>query len=415
MTLTLSKHTAIVYSATELTRVNPTKIQVTVDEGWSPYIQASFDVPTATLTEPLDPRDGDRLTIRLHQAFGELVEMQQLTDAYGGDVAAVTAAHTPVSNKSITKAHSTPWNMFAQSEPLSYLTAAFSGDVSALTAAFGGLDVSAITKFMQPDNPSYNPQPSTVFEANLGIRAITRDYQTGMSTVQLASDEALLQDYAHTSATAYTPATSDVRTLVNYVLGLIGASLVTGTTTGTFGSDVKWTPGQSAWDFINPIVQKAGLALYCDENRKWYLINPTATAGALVLTDTSNVTELTASLDRSRDWFDACVIEYAWNNGTASQKSYDIHAPIGWSKVKKITYNDTPFPGTGAAQAIVERAQTRGYTYTVDAIANYDARPRQTLTVDVTGEPLLGAVTASITWSQPDDRMRVQVRDLEEI
>lgn len=413
--LTLSKHTATVYSATELTRVTPTKLSVTIDEGWSPYIQASFELPSATITEELDPRNGARLTLRLHQAFGELVEVQQLTESYGGDIANVTATYSPVTVRAITRAHSRPWNTFSQAEALSYLTAAFGGDVSTLTAQFGDLDVSAITAYLQPSNPSYNPQPSTVFEANLGIRSLTRDYESGMTTVRLASDEALLQDYAHTSATAYDPATSDVRTLVGEVLALIGATLAAGTATGTFGTDVKWTPGQSAWDFLNPIVQKAGLALYCDENRLWQLVNPAATAGTLTLSDTSNVTDLSATLDRARDWFDACVIEYAWNDGTASNKQYDIYAPTGYKKVKKITYNDTPFPGTGAAQAIVQRATTRGYKYQAEAVSNYDARPRQTITIDVTGEPLLEATVASISWSLPENRMRIVMRDLNEI
>lgn len=415
MTLTLSKHTATVFSESGYTYLNPERIDMTIDEGWAPYIQGTFEVPSANFTEDLDPRNGARVTVRLHQAFGELVEVSQLTASYGGNVAAVTAAFSPtVSNRAITQAHSQPWNAFSQSQPLSYLTASYTGNVAAMTAAFGDKPVSAITKFMHPGDPAFNPQPSTAFEANLGIRSIDRNYKDGKTRVRIASDEALLQDRAWTSTTPYTPATSDVRTLVSYVLGTIGATLAAGTVTGTFGTDVKWTAGQSAWEFINPIVQKAGLALYCDENRKWQLIIPSATTGELALSDVDNVTELSASLDRSQEWFDSCVIEYSWNDGTSSRKEYDIYAPSGCTRTEKISYSNTPYPGAGAAQELVTRALTRGFTYQVDSVANYDARPRQTLTVDVTGEPLKNAVTSKISWSQPDDRMTVTIRDLQD-
>lgn len=416
MTLTLSKHTAKIFTASGLTDVEPTSLDMTIDEGWSPYIQGSFTVPSANFTEALDPRAGARVTVRLHQAFGELVEMAQLTQQFGGSVKAVTTAYAPnVSPRKITRDFSRPWNTFSAAQPISYITASYGGSVASMTTAFGGKDVSAITKFMHPGDPAFNPQPSTVFEANLGVRSINRDYNRGTTTVRVASDEILLQDYAHTSATPYTPATTDVRTLVSYVLSLIGATLYTGTATGTFDSTVKWIAGQSAWSFINPIVQKAGLALYCDENRRWQLVTTAATSGSLALDDTSNITELTASLDRATDWFDAAVIEYNWNDGTASNKAYDIYAPSGYTKVKKISYDNTPYPGAGAAQALTLRAKTRGFKYQVDAVSNYNARPRQTLTVDVTGEPIKSAITSSIRWSQPDDRMSITMRDLNDI
>jgi hypothetical protein len=412
--LTLSKHTATVFSESGLTYLSPKSIDVNIEETWSPYIQASMVIKSALFSEELDPRDQDRLKLRLHQAFGELLEVNQLTYDFGGNVAAVTAKYSPVIPRSITNDYTRPWNAFEPGLPISHITASYGGDVSDLTAAFAG-DVSDVSKFIHGTG-SFNPQPSTVFEADLGIRAIERNYLTGETTVRLSSDEAILQDFAHTSVTPYIPGTTDVRTLVNYVLGLIGATLESSAVTGTFdNTDVEWQAGESGWDFLNPIVQKADLVLYCNEAREWHLVEAGAISGELELSDTNNVTQLQSSLDRSTDYFDSCVIEYVWNDGTTQRKEYDIYAPSGSNKTYKITYNDTPYPGNGAAQALTQRALTRGETYSVDAVSNYDARPRQELTVDVTGEPLKAAVTSSIRWSLPSARMAITVRDLEEI
>ena len=412
--LTLSKHTATVFSESGLTYLSPMSLEVAIEETWSPYIQASMVIKSALFSEELDPREQDRLKIRLHQAFGELLEVNALTYDFGGSVAAVTAKYSPVIPRDITDDYTRPWNAFEPGLPISHITASYLGDVSDLTAAFAG-DVSDVSKFLHGTG-SFNPQPSTVFEADLGIRAIERNYLSGETTVRLSSDEAILQDYAHTSSTPYTPATTDVRTLVNYVLGKIGAILEGGTATGTFdNTDVEWQAGQSGWDFINPIVQQSNLVLYCNEAREWYLVASGAVSGELELSDTNNVTQLQASLDRSTNYFDSCVIEYVWNDGTTQRKEYDIYAPSGSNKTYKITYNDTPYPGAGAAEALTLRALTRGSTYELDSVSNYDARPRQELTVDVTGEPLKTAVVSSIRWQLPSARMAITVRDLAEI
>lgn len=412
--LSLSKHTATVWSDSALTYFKPTSIDVQIDEGWAPYVQASLTVPSDMFTEALDPRTGARLHVRLQQQFGELLEVFQLTEVFSGDVSTVTASYSPVTPRKITDDFTRPWNMFATAYALSYLTTNKGGDVSNMTAAFLG-DMSDITRYMHGSD-NFNPAPSTIFEGYLGIRSIQRNKVTGETEIKLTSDESLLQDYAHVSATPYVPATTDIRTLVDYVLGKIGTSLQVSAVTGTFDNTVvKWLPGQSGWDFILPIVQKANLVLYCDEARRWYLITAASVSGTLDLTDTSNVIELTSSLDREQNWFDSCVVEYSWFNGTAQQTSYDIYAPVGSVKTRNVKISDTPYPGSGQAQALTQRALTRGEMFTVEAISNYDARPRQTLHVDITGEPLKTAIVSSIAWSLPADRMNIDIRNIVEV
>lgn len=412
--LSLSKHTAVVWSNSNLTYFTPTNLNVSISEQWSPFVQATLTVPSGLFTEALDPRTNARLNIRLQQQFGELLDVFVLTKSLFGDVSTVTATYSPVTPRKITNDYTRPWNMFETAYAISYITTHKGGSVSAITASFTG-DVSDITKYLHGPG-AFNPAPSTVFEANLGIRSIERDLLNGETTVKLSSDEALLQDYAHISATPYVPTTTDVRTLTNYVLGKIGASLVTGTTTGTFdNTKVKWLPGQNGWDFINPIIQKANLVLYCTEGRNWILSSASTVSGSLTLDDTSNVVELTTTLDRSSDWFDSCVVEYSWYNGTAQETAYDIYAPAGAVKTKSVKISDTPYPGAGQAQALTTRALTRGELFEVNAVSNYNARPRQNLTVDITGEPLKTAVISSIDWSLPADRMAIKIREIVEV
>lgn len=619
MSLTLSKHECTVWSPGYASYFTPDDVSLTLDESFSPHIRASLTVPSRMFTEALDPRAGGRLTVRLHQAFGDLLEVNDITSFGGGSVAAWTAKYAGVvtvrtnrvenpvpttldtetlwvclnrglgsgdstvsggyfidtvsapgnsaaytcrvgaatvnelnipvtenltytaslyvtssvddaraiaidwynasgtylgnstngvrvslpantekrlsvtgvapptavgasvavylgssgpsaiirpagatlklrralmeqtdqvrayfdgsttgalnvSNKwdgapnastskqysgdlvnlqEITLEYTRPWNLFEPGLKLSTITSAYAGDLSQWTAAgFGSM--STLSKFLHAQG-AFNPQPSTYIEANLGIRSIRRDLVAGTTKIDLASDEALLQDAAHISATPYVPTTTDVRTLVAYVLGKIGATLQAGTATGTF-TDAEWTPGQSAWDFIAPITQKAGLYLYCDENRKWHLVPNASTSGTLELKDDSNVTTLTTTLERKNNYFDSCVIEYVWTNSLGeTERVWDVYAPSGSTRTQLVKLTETPYPGAGMAQKLTERAITRGETFDVEAISNYFARPKQVITVDVTGEPLKTAIVQSIDWRQPADRMTVRIRDLEEV
>lgn len=413
MSLTLSKHECTVWSPGYASYFTPTDVSMTVDESFSPHIRASLTVPSAMFTEALDPRTGGRLTVRLHQAFGDLLEFNDLTSFGGGTVSAWTAKYTPVTLRSITLEYTRPWNLFEPGLPLSTITTAYLGDLSQwTTAGFGSM--STLSEFLHGTG-AFNPQPSTYIEANLGIRSIKRDLVAGTTKVDLASDEALLQDSARTSSTPYVPATTDVRTLVAYVLGTIGATLQAGTATGTF-TEAEWTPGQSAWDFIAPITQKAGLYLYADEARKWWLVPNSSTSGTLELKDDSNVTTLTTTLERKNNYFDSCVVEYVWTNTLGeTERAWDVYAPSGSTRTQLVKLTDTPYPGAGMAEQLTNRAKTRGETFDVEAISNYFARPKQVITVDVTGEPLKTAIVQSIDWRQPADRMTVRIRDLEEV
>lgn len=414
MSVPLSKHIATVKTSTGIDNLETTDISIRIEETWSPYIQGTVTCPMS-LEGWLDPRNGDRLSILLEQQFGAMLHPDDITRSFVQPalVSDYTAGFSPVKPRTVTNAYVVAWNSFGTLEAISYLTANVGGTVSDYTALF--TYVSDVTRYLA-QGTSLNPPPATVFLGDLAVRSIAYNQLENVSVITVSSDEALLQDYAWVSATPYTPATTDVATLVNYVLSKIGASLAAGNATGIFdNTDVKWLPGQSGWDFINPIVQKANLVLYCDEGRNWRLVDAVATAGTLTLDDTSNIIELTNSIDIARDYFDSCVVEYSWYNGTAQQVAYDIYAPVGSVKTRNVKISDTPFPGTGLAYALTQRALTRSQMFELSAVSNYDARPRQSLNLNITGQTTKTAVISSINWMLPADTMSISIRNLVEV
>ena len=414
---TLSKHYATI-TLPNGDVVEPISVNVTVDETWAPYVQASVTVPMNLLTQEIDPRDDVRIKLQLRQDFGDLIFIYELTDDFTGDVSAVTSAFSPVLNASITRRYSKPWNIFEPSRPISYITGIYGGDVSNITAA-GLSTVWRMSKLLQ-DSGTFNPEPSTFFNADLGVRSIDYDYVAKEATIELASDEALAQDvhgYGDDIMVKY----YSLRDLLNEVLsGLDGAQLQPGTANESypFGYNLEKyevNVGNTLWDFIETVTTASGFRVYCDEQRRWYLIESTAVIGDLVLDDTDNITAFNKSFSRDTLWYNQAVIEY--EDPSAGVNIFDSYYATGTGALRTFYQKkeNMVFPGFGAAQAIVERSLTRGETYSVEAIANFDARPQQSLVVDITGEPVKTGVVQSITWSLPSARMSVDIRNLEEV
>jgi hypothetical protein len=396
--------------------VEPISVDVTVDENWSPYCQATVVVPTNAMPYSPDPRFPLFMGLRLQQDFGDLIYNYELTADFSGDVSNITAAYGgDVSN--ITHAYSKPWNIFESALPISTVTAAYGGDVSNLTAA-DLMEVWRMSDFLHSSG-TFNPAPSTIFDGYLMLRTVEKDYVTGETTLELASHEAILQDsigYPSDLIFTYT----SLRDIINYILSdTIGpfTQLEPGTADFTYSPayGLVWPPNQTAWDIINALVAAANLVFYCDEQGNWHLIEAGTSTGDLYLKDDDNITMLSSKIDRnSKSFFDYAIVEYRPAGGLASYQSYGVSGfPI--SKDRYFLRENVENPGGNAAQALVWRGYTRGETYSVEALNNYDARPRQNMTIDVMGEPVKTAVLQSISWSLPSARMSVDIRDLQEV
>jgi hypothetical protein len=251
------------------------------------------------------------------------------------------------------------------------------------------------------------------------LRTVTKDYISGQTTLSLTSHEAILQDSIGYPSDLILNFTS-LRSIINYVLNdTIGALTnleangVDYTYSPAYG--FLWLPNQTAWDILNALVTAANLVLYCDETGAWWLQYAAAVSGDLTLTDTDNITTLTSTIDRNSPlFFDYAVVEYRNEGSLPSYKNFGTSG-FSISKDAYFLQENITDPGGNPAQAMVWRAETRGEIFEVEAISNYDARPRQNMTIDVTDEPVKTAIIQSISWSLPSARMSVDIRDLTEV
>lgn len=399
------------------TEIEPISVDVTLDESWAPYVQASIVVPAGLVTGTVNPTVGSRIKLYMQQDLANLLYVSDITANYAGDVSNITAGISPSLVASFTRKYTATWNVFKEGSPISKVTTGYT-PVTPLKLTNALLTkVWKMTKFLQVSS-TYS-QSTTVFSADLGLREITYDYVSNEATLRLASDEAIAQDVYGFGDPATWRSYTTVRAAINAVLAGIGASLTPGVTDAAYplgyviqqySDNISNTP----WDFIETAANANKFKIYCDELRRWYLVDTTAISGSLILKDTDNITAFQKKIDRDSNFYNQAIIEYIdpVDVRTLDIYSGDLTGGIKTYYVKKEGYY---YPGTGAAQDIVQRSITRGETYSVEAIANFNARPRQTLTVDITGEPIKSGVVQSITWSLPSARMSVDIRNLEEV
>lgn len=149
----------------------------------------------------------------------------------------------------------------------------------------------------------------------------------------------------------------------------------------------NWRPGQSLWEFLQPLFEASGLRLFCDEQRKWRLVNPATyvVPGYVTAQEKHNATRGTDEITRNDDtWADAVVAVYEWDDAEGNaQTAYDF-AGSTTGKCVTLTY-DREFPGPGAAAYALARLQGKGRTQEVTALTIYTATPGQDATIALPG------------------------------
>lgn len=344
---------------------------VTTDASWSPQIQGTVQIPLSDLAlfEALDPRQGARVRIRCRQSFSEPRPLSAWTQAWGGSVAALTAAH-------------------------------------------GGKPLRAVTSELSRPYNGFGPRDSTSTAFDLGIRARRLNLAAGTVDVEVASDEALLQDYRLIRSTPVTPSAATVQSAVSLALSYIGAHLAPGGPDAALDPDsVTWEPGVSGWDYIEPLVQAAGLRLWCDETRTWRLDVPLAPTGGTLRVSDQTVTDIEEQVSRDgQEWFTGIVIRYRWTDSAGDEQTrYDV---AGTGPVVRSLEYERRWPGEGAAASILARALARGRIQQVELVSNYAAAPGQVLIITASFAPTQSGTVTSVQFDLTADRMRVRSREL---
>ena len=177
-------------------------------------------------------------------------------------------------------------------------------------------------------------------------------------------------------------------------------------------SMLVWDTGESAWDFIDPLMSSVGFRLFCDEQRKWRLVDEAYIVDGLVTVASGfNASEGREDISRNDEsWADAVVVKYSWLNADgAEQVAYDIAKNPSWSRAKLIEYS-RPYPGPGAAAYLLSRAQGQGRMMDVAAISSFGATPNMSITVTMPDTEIQSGYVSSVEWDSLTDEMRIGTR-----
>lgn len=165
-----------------------------------------------------------------------------------------------------------------------------------------------------------------------------------------------------------------------------------------------WQPGQTAWDFLASFTVSAGLRLFCDETRTWRLIDPASyeVPGFIVMQAflTSGVD--TISREDSEVFATGVVVRYTWTVDGQTRTAYDTAGTP--EKVVVIDY-DRPFPGPGAAAAILARRDGTGRAQNVTGLTQWAATPNMQASVTLPDTPEQQGKLISVTFSLGDDSL----------
>lgn len=349
--------------------LNVTEWNVTMDETWSPFVQSTVIVTAPANADILDPRLGVRVNLNLTQRFNSSLRFADISAAWAGKT---------------------------------FADVTYPGTLAAISAAFGA-NYNAAT--IAPITRTFD----------LLLRERTYDRAAGTITLTLGSDEFLLQDYRRMAATVNNLNLTTVRATANYVLGLLGAALTPGPDNGTvLPQATAWQPGVTAWDLLQPLAESAGLRLYCDENRQWFLTPPLSKSTAGLLDLNPIITQAEDTLSVEADWADGVMVKYAYKDASGVESvNYDIANPE--ARKPLLIERTTNYPGPGAATAILARVKNNGRSIRSQAVSRFDATPGQALRIDLNGIPIQTGTVSALEWTGTSGEMTISSRDLVDV
>lgn len=134
----------------------------------------------------------------------------------------------------------------------------------------------------------------------------------------------------------------------------------TSTLTNLANTDATiWQPGQSLDRWLDPILSASNRRLFCDEHRKWRLVDSSYTIdGTLTVSEGFNAKSGTDTMSRQKTeqgiptWFDHVIVHYQWTDALGVKQEKWDSASSGTVKGYLVEVS-TPWPGPGAAAGIL--------------------------------------------------------------
>ena len=255
---------------------------------------------------------------------------------------------------------------------------------------------------------------------DLGVRQRPISFSDETYTLTLGSDEDLLSDYKPLANIDLN--TLDGRPLVNEVLdtAIPGSELEPGIDF-EISEDAEpeariWKAGDSALQFLAPILQASGLRLVCDEQRRWTLRDEDyAAPGMLNVRYGLNFMDGQESIDRdSGIWFEAAIARYRWRDTAGNQQervdSYTSVTPYTRAETFEFDY---PYPGPGFAEYAVRRARGRGREITFTVEPDWTAAAEQTVFAVLEDTPFQVGSIQTLTFDLDAEQMSGTTMTLE--
>lgn len=173
---------------------------------------------------------------------------------------------------------------------------------------------------------------------------------------------------------------------------------------------LTWRAGQTAMDFLHPLIQAAGFRLVCDEQRRWTLRDEDYRApGSLAIRYGVNMTAGSHRISRDDGlWYDARVTIYT--DPITQARTVDSYALVDPPTRVSTLEVSAPYPGPGRSEYAVRRAQGRGREITASAVSDWAAHAEQRLQITLPDQPIQTGTVQRLTYDLDTDEMTVTAR-----
>ena len=287
----------------------------------------------------------------------------------------------------------------------------------------------------------------SVLLADLHLRSRTVKHDSGEMTLELASDERLLQEFILFGTEVLSR--KDINNFVGDVLELsypgFPFKLRSSFREGAFAEELKGDPvevtahgtvtsegteltpilGKSAWTLLDEAQRRTGTWIYSPDGRDWMITNRAeiSSTPALTLTIGENGTILAGESTLSRtDFFNEVVLRYEWDSPKIMPaKQWEIGiaritgGPFSVAAIGRNTYVEVIDRRANKAEANkaatdkLTRSLTHGHEYTVQAVAAYWLQAGDTVALNIDGktEKLL---VKSVNFSPAEGTMALVLR-----
>ncbi|WP_322412070.1 hypothetical protein [Microbacterium invictum] len=177
---------------------------------------------------------------------------------------------------------------------------------------------------------------------------------------------------------------------------------------------LTWDPAETAWDFLVPIVGSAGFRLFCDEQRRWWLIDPAefALPGRFVAQPSNTINGTDTIATNSGLYATGVIVRYTWRDFNGDEQTKDDTAGTG--PYVDLLELKRPYPGPGLAAARLRTLQTRGRTQAVTTGMDYTITPGQEVAINLPGTYAQIGQLSSVRWQLTDGIQQIESANLQE-